>query len=184
MIQSKYSLMPKDSKFLSTGHTLSCQAQSVPFLLRVWYFVVVTCYIRAGDTREVSRTRFRTMVVQSNSYYVLLLLALCGDIEINPGPNHSPSLFYMNARSIADHTHPQFNTYFTDNGDYGVICLSETWLHSGVFDGELLYDSLYRVYRCDRSQVGGKDKRGGGVLVAVSRRLISRGREDLGVLQL
>ena len=136
---------------------------------------------------------------------VLLLLALSGDIELNPGPNmtagtsslqtptkignnpgstersanQSPSLFYMNARSIADHKLIQFNTYFADNGDYDIICLSETWLHSGVFDGEILDDSQYCVYRRDRLQVNGRDKRGGGVLAAVSTRFKSRGREDL-----
>lgn len=57
--------------------------------------------------------------------------------------------------------------------DFDVIVLTETWLNSGVTDNEL-FDSRYIVYRRDRESSGFHTKKeGGGVLVAVSKRLKS-----------
>lgn len=55
--------------------------------------------------------------------------------------------------------------------DFDVIVLTETWLNSSISDNEL-FDSRYIVYRRDRESSGFHTKKeGGGVLVAVSKRL-------------
>ncbi|CAB3251213.1 unnamed protein product [Arctia plantaginis] len=55
--------------------------------------------------------------------------------------------------------------------NYDIIVLTETWLNSSVLSTEL-FDDRYVVYRRDRESSGfHPGKEGGGVLVAVSRRL-------------
>ena len=56
-----------------------------------------------------------------------------------------------------------------------VVAVTETWLHDGYFDGEILYFSLYTIFRKDR----GSNKRGGGVLLAVKPDLLAYRRPDL-----
>ena len=56
-----------------------------------------------------------------------------------------------------------------------VVAVTETWLHNGYFDGEILSSSLYTVFRKDR----GGNKRGGGVLLAVKTDLLAHRRPDL-----
>lgn len=57
--------------------------------------------------------------------------------------------------------------------NYDIIVLSETWLASDILDSELFCDR-YLVYRRDRESSGfHNNKSGGGVLVAVSKRLRS-----------
>ena len=51
-----------------------------------------------------------------------------------------------------------------------VVAVTETWLHDGYFDGEILSSSLYIIFRKDR---------GGGVLLAVKTDLLAYGRPDL-----
>ena len=48
-----------------------------------------------------------------------------------------------------------------------VIALTETSLHSSIFDCELFDSSDFFVYRCDRSIVNSESDVGGGVLIAV-----------------
>jgi len=43
---------------------------------------------------------------------------------------------------------------------YNIYCISETWLHDSIFDGEILSYG-YTIYRKDRGS------RGGGVLIAI-----------------
>ena len=49
---------------------------------------------------------------------------------------------------------------------YDIIALSETWLHSSIYDSELFH-SDFVVYRCDRTALTSTFSRGGGVLVSV-----------------
>lgn len=153
---------------------------------------------RSAWRRRGGLTRYARLPV-SGGCVGALLLALAGDVQLNPGPrrNHPQprssgapsmnnsvdatniSLFYMNARSMADYKLSQFNNYFSDNGEFDVVCATETWLNSGVYDGEVLDDSQYSVYRRDRGQTGEDVRKGGGVLIAVSSKLKSRRREDL-----
>ena len=56
------------------------------------------------------------------------------------------------------------------NCNYDIICLTETNLNGGVFDGEL-FDDRYNVYRRDREDTGSSKSDGGGVLVATKKSL-------------
>ena len=56
-----------------------------------------------------------------------------------------------------------------------VVAVTETWLHDGYFDGEILSSSMYTIFRKDR----GGNKRGGGVLLAVKTDLFAYRRPDL-----
>ncbi|CAH1977267.1 unnamed protein product [Acanthoscelides obtectus] len=62
--------------------------------------------------------------------------------------------------------------------DYEVICLTETWLKSGVFNNELFTDS-YNLYRRDQETTSSNKKDGGGVLIAVKKTLESRRCQQL-----
>lgn len=80
--------------------------------------------------------------------------------------------YYQNVRGLRTKTTDFFNNIVCNN--YDIIALSETWLNSGVFDSEL-FDCRYAVYRRDRETSGfHSGKNGGGVLIAVSKRLNSR----------
>ena len=50
-----------------------------------------------------------------------------------------------------------------------VVAVTETWLHDGYLDSEVLSSSLYTIFRKDR--VG--NKIGGGVLLAVKADLLA-----------
>ncbi|KAJ8727332.1 hypothetical protein PYW07_001451 [Mythimna separata] len=56
--------------------------------------------------------------------------------------------------------------------NYDVIIGTETWLDDSVNDGEL-FDSRYIIYRRDRASTPLGSKKGGGVLIAVSRAMDS-----------
>lgn len=80
----------------------------------------------------------------------------------------SLDIFYQNVRGLRTKT-KEFLTNVL-NSDYDVICITETWLHPGIFDSEL-FDPRYSVYRVDRDYDRLGLRMGGGVLVAVRRGL-------------
>lgn len=55
---------------------------------------------------------------------------------------------------------------------YDVIVLTETWLNGSLSDEEIKFDN-YSVFRCDRSPSTSSKSEGGGVLVAVHKKLNS-----------
>jgi exonuclease III len=55
------------------------------------------------------------------------------------------------------------------NSNYDVICLTETNLISGIFDGEII-DSRYNIFRRDRDIANSTKESGGGVLIAVKKK--------------
>lgn len=59
---------------------------------------------------------------------------------------------------------------------YDVIVLTETWLNCNLSEDEIKFDN-YNVFRCDRSPSTSSKSEGGGVLIAVHKRLNS-GRVD------
>lgn len=56
--------------------------------------------------------------------------------------------------------------------DYKIIVFTETWLNSSIADGEFI-DSRYVVYRRDRQSSKSSKSEGGGVMIAVSRDIVS-----------
>ena len=86
-------------------------------------------------------------------------------------------VYYHNATSIRGKL-VEFNNFFSEN-DQEAICITETWLHEGVCDGEILDNVKYSIYRKDRDLTQTKKKDGGGVLCAVKSDLTSYRRQDL-----
>ena len=109
---------------------------------------------------------------------VLSLIAMSGDIELNPRPasstKHHQDLssiksIVLNARSLMSWHKTDVGTVtnlerfqeLVYANDTDVVCVNETWLHKDILNSELLHDG-YAIYRKDRDA-----RRAGGVLIAV-----------------
>lgn len=55
------------------------------------------------------------------------------------------------------------------NSNFDIICLTETNLNKGVFDGEII-DGRYNIFRRDRENTCSKKREGGSVLIAIQKR--------------
>jgi hypothetical protein len=67
---------------------------------------------------------------------------------------------------------------------YDIICITETWLQDNVSDNEL-FDDRYNVYRRARNLEGPFSKKtGGGVMIAVTKKLVSYRMYELESTQL
>ena len=88
----------------------------------------------------------------------------------------SLEVFYQNVRGLKSKTKSFYLNVLQQHND--LLLLSETWLNNTVYNSEL-FDSRYKIYRKDRDfkQKGKKD--GGGVLMAVSKRLFSEQLKNL-----
>lgn len=81
---------------------------------------------------------------------------------------NSISVYYQNCRG----TRTKLNTIYLNilSNDYDVIVLTETWLIPAIHDRELI-DQRYMVFRCDRDFIATNKEEGGGLLIAVLRKL-------------
>lgn len=80
------------------------------------------------------------------------------------------NIYYQNVRglnTVSAEVRQQIS-----NNNYDVYIFTETWLNGGCFDCEF-FESGYNVYRRDRETTASTKSRGGGVLIAVSDRLVS-----------
>ncbi|KAG7309384.1 hypothetical protein JYU34_005343 [Plutella xylostella] len=77
-------------------------------------------------------------------------------------------IFYQNVNRIRTKTSEFYLNLLNTN--YDALCLTETNLNIGVFDGEL-FDTRYNVFRRDRSETSiiSHKKDGGGVLIATRK---------------
>ena len=102
---------------------------------------------------------------------------------LSMSPSYTMNIYSFNATSLKNKL-DDFNGHFSTN-DYDVICISETWLNGNIFDGEILTDLDYDLYRKDRdlkriAKANGEFKEdGGGVFCAVKSSLVSKRRYDL-----
>lgn len=189
------------NNFVNCGHGKSDGLNDVTFnedLLvskHVQISTLTVCVNLYSNTRTLGlqSTRSVRFSIMRPFVSVFWLLSLCGDINPNPGPEitnrgharfYNVSSIYWNARSCAgDNRLEQLNNFARDNSDFDLICLSETWLHAGILDGEVLDESQYTIHHRDRPEpVGGRVRRGpcgGGVLMGVSTSLQSCSRPDL-----
>ncbi|CAG4967484.1 unnamed protein product [Colias eurytheme] len=81
------------------------------------------------------------------------------------------NIYYQNTRGLRTKTHT-FSRQVLCN-QFDIIVLTETWLNSSVNNSEL-FDPRYIVYRRDRGDSKCCKRDGGGVLIAVSRKLNSK----------
>ncbi len=116
-----------------------------------------------------------------------LLIAISNPSIMNPGPSNL-SIFYQNTQGLIPfsclrESHPsldrakiyELNAHINDTKP-DIILLTETWLKRCINDQEVIHDTVYNVFRNDRSQVSHPEdpsnpekykKNGGGVLIAV-----------------
>ena len=78
--------------------------------------------------------------------------------DFNDNPVTQLYTCLLNTRSVANKL-SKFQG-FVYSSDFSIVCITETWLNSDIFDNEIL-PSGYSIYRKDR------DSRGGGVLLAI-----------------
>mgnify|MGYP005983473333 CR=1 FL=1 len=78
-------------------------------------------------------------------------------------------MYYQNVRGLNSKLTHFLNS--VSSCDFDLIALSETWLHSGVFNSEL-FNSNYLVVRKDRDFLNTNKSRGGGVLIGIKSDLI------------
>ena len=88
------------------------------------------------------------------SFAFKLLLILCGDVEVNPGPGHWTSLSFChwNLNSISAHDFLKVSLLEAYNAmhKFDIICLSETFLNSSLqnYDHSLVLNR-YKLVRAD-----------------------------------
>ena len=86
--------------------------------------------------------------------FIVLILFVCGDVELNPGPINRNSCYnfsicHWNLNSIAAHNFAKVNLLQAYNAihDFDMICLPESYLDSS--DNDNLYIRDYKLVRCD-----------------------------------
>lgn len=130
-------------------------------------------------------------------FICFMLIYLCGDIELNPGPsstssdepslsstsdsvidefqaclNHFISFMHLNIQSIV----PKIDLINLELRNLDILCFTETWLKPSIGDDSITLDSFHAPFRCDRV-----DRHGGGVAVYVKKHLHVQRRNDLEV---
>lgn len=80
------------------------------------------------------------------------------------------SFFYQNVRGLKS----KLTTIYKNSllSEHNVLCLTETWLNSTIFNPEVICDR-YNVYRRDREDSASTKTEGGGCLIAVDKNLTS-----------
>ena len=117
----------------------------------------------------------------------LILITIINPSMLNPGPQNL-SVYYQNVQGLIPFSqlgsvHPLLdrskifelnNEIFDKKPD--LVMLNETWLNKSIKSNEVIENSIYNVFRSDRSQLTHPSdpnnptkfrKRGGGVLIAV-----------------
>ena len=118
-----------------------------------------------------------------------ILIAIVNPSMLNPGPgNASLSVYFQNVQGLIPFSnlgvkHPsldrakifELNQYISDKKP-DLVVLNETWLNGSIGNNEVIENSNYTIYRCDRSELSHpRDPRnsnkfkqfGGGVLIAI-----------------
>lgn len=75
-------------------------------------------------------------------------------------------IYYQNCRGLRGKIAELYKKSWSQ--DYDIICITETWLHKEIADGEILDIANYNIFRSDRNAEITGMGRGGGVLIAVS----------------
>ncbi|KAJ6643133.1 hypothetical protein Bhyg_08089 [Pseudolycoriella hygida] len=76
-------------------------------------------------------------------------------------------MYYQNVRGLRSKKKYKAFKLSAAKCDYDILALTETGLNSAVYDGELITNNKFCLYRCDRSHLNSEHDRLGGVMVAV-----------------
>ncbi|XP_062557893.1 uncharacterized protein LOC134222747 [Armigeres subalbatus] len=77
-------------------------------------------------------------------------------------------IYYQNVRGLRTKIDDFFLS--TIDSNYDAIVLTETWLDDRIYSAQL-FNHQYEIFRNDRNRLNSSKLRGGGVLIAVNRRL-------------
>ena len=103
------------------------------FLWQKRFFLEISLAIKDGDFVSLYTFSFISLEI---SFAFKLLLILCGDVEVNPGPGQWTSLSFChwNLNSISAHDFVKVSPLEAGNTiqKFDIICLSETFLNSSL----------------------------------------------------
>lgn len=126
-----------------------------------------------GESEKANKQNFHGALRSPPSCSInLLLLEMLTKMA-----NNNLNFYYQNVRGLRTKCLDLRLNILTN--DFDVIVLTESWLHSGIFDGELC-DDRYDVFRADRDLRFSDKSTGGGVLI-LTRRTLGAVHRDLGV---
>ena len=104
---------------------------------------------------------------------LIILLILCGDIELNPGPKCNFKIAHLNIRSItAPSRLDDVENLLLHYHNFDILALTETHLDNTVTDNSLHING-YQFFRRDRN------RNGGGVGIYIKETLQTKRRFDL-----
>lgn len=129
--------------------------------------------------------------------WILFMLLLCGDIEVNPGPyehtitsddsvdsipnsldlilENSISIAHLNVQSINN----KLDIIQAELGGFDIITLNETWLDKNTSSQDILLQGFQEPFRRDR-----EENRYGGVIIYAKNHISCKRRQDLEVQQI
>lgn len=140
---------------------------NIPFI----YLITVRDYFTVGlsdaEYASLHKVCSRDVILKHvwQRRFIILLLLLAGNVELNPGPEpeclYIPSDFamkpglkvvHLNVRSLVPKI--DFVRLWAVSANADVFALSETWLKKTVSDNDVAI-SGYNIYRADRRSKGG-----------------------------
>ena len=148
-------------------------------LYKLLFFYAVTAYTgKSSNALLFINDCFR------NLPFVALLLLTSGDVETNPGPKKSSVIKFChwNLNGLAAHDFLKVSLIeaFITTHNFDIICLSETFLDSTVFQyDENIMINRYSLLRADHPS----NSKRGGVCLYFKEHLPLIRRNDLSILQ-
>lgn len=114
-------------------------------------------------------------------FILYLIILLCGDIEINPGPrSFNLTIGHINARSLnMEDKFDEISSIVLDR-KFDIFAVSETWLGTSILSETLDIPGFGPMFRLDRQD----GRRGGGVAPYISSTIAARRRSDLEIKDL
>lgn len=88
--------------------------------------------------------------------------------NILPSPHYNVQIYYQNVRGLRTKLLNLHTNFILSS--YDAYVLTETWLSNDISNAELGFDE-YLIFRCDRNALTSNCRRGGGVLIAVNKKL-------------
>ena len=129
-------------------------------------------------------------------YTACLLLLICSDIELNPGPvpptrststissencsststifrtsKKKLSILHINAQSIRH----KMDAFRAESAGYDIICVTETWLNPNIDNDTISMDGFHNPFRKDRNDSHG------GVAIYINESLHVTGKPEYDV---
>ena len=84
--------------------------------------------------------------------YIVMLLLLAGDVEINPGPpSHDLSICHLNVQSLRN----KLELVAVELSQFDILTVSETWLDQSISTPDIKLPNYQDPIRLDRNRQGG-----------------------------